>query len=76
MGTERITSDPRILFGKAIIRGTRIPVDLIVEKFADGETMESILLSYPQLKKEDISSALEFAAQVLRNDIIYPVEAA
>ena len=76
MGTERITSDPHILFGKPVIRGTRIPVELIVEKFADGETLESILRSYPQLKKEDIASALEFAAQVLRNDVVYPVEAA
>jgi uncharacterized protein (DUF433 family) len=76
MGTERITSNPNILFGKPVIRGTRIPVELIVEKFADGETVESILQSYPHLKKEDIASALEFAAQVLRSDIIYPVEAA
>jgi len=76
MGTARITSDPHILFGKPVIRGTRIPVELIVEKFADEETVESILRSFPQLKKEDIAAALEFAAQALRNDIVYPVEAA
>ena len=76
MGTERITSNPGILFGKPVVRGTRIPVEIIVEKFADGETVETILKSYPQLKKEDIAAALEFAAQALRNDVIYPFEAA
>jgi uncharacterized protein (DUF433 family) len=73
MDTSRIVSDPNILFGKPTIRGTRIPVELIVEKLADGETVESILVSYPKLTKEDILAALDFAAQVLRSDVVYPV---
>jgi len=70
-----ITSDPKILFGKPVIRGTRIPVELIIEKFADGETIESILTSFPQLSKEEIFAALDFAAQALKSDVVYPIEA-
>jgi uncharacterized protein (DUF433 family) len=73
MDTSRIVSDPNILFGKPTIRGTRIPVELIVEKLADGDTVESILTSYPKLTKEDILAALDFAAQVLRSDVVYPI---
>ncbi len=73
MDTPRIVSDPNILFGKPTIRGTRIPVELILEKLADGETVDAILSSYPKLTKEDISAALDFAAQALRNDVVYPV---
>lgn len=72
---NRIVSDPNILFGKPAIRGTRIPVELLVEKLADGETMEAILGSYPQLTKEDILAALDFAARVLKSDSVYPIEA-
>lgn len=75
MENMRISSDPQILFGKPVIRGTRIPVELIVEKYADGETVESILKSYPQLSKEDLFAALDFAAQILRSDVVYPVNA-
>lgn len=75
MNDEMIVSDPDVMMGKPVIAGTRITVELILEKLAAGETAEQILESYPQLSKESINSALEFAARVLRADVIYPVTA-
>ena len=68
-----ITSDPKVMMGKPVITGTRITVELILEKLAAGETIEQILESYPHLTREGILAALAFAAQALRADVIYPV---
>jgi uncharacterized protein (DUF433 family) len=53
------------MFGKSVIAGTRIPVELILEKLAAGETVDDLLLDYPQLTLEAVSAALRFAGQVL-----------
>jgi uncharacterized protein (DUF433 family) len=58
---HRIVHDPKILAGKATIRGTRISVALILEKMAWGGSIESILASYPHLQREDIQAALAYA---------------
>jgi uncharacterized protein (DUF433 family) len=63
-----IESNPKIMFGKPVIKGTRITVELILEKIAEGETVETILSQYPRLTKEKISSAVRFALQNLRKD--------
>jgi len=60
---EHITSDPEILFGKAVIKGTRIPVDLILEKLASGETTEQLLKAYPRITAESIPACLRYAAK-------------
>ena len=70
---NRITVDPEILAGKPIIKGTRIPVELILDLLANGWTTEEILENYPQLKKEDITAALKYAAQVLKEEKVYPL---
>jgi len=70
--TELITSDPRILQGKPVIAGTRISVELILEKLAAGESAEQILDSYPHVPSEAIPAALAFAAEALRADVVYP----
>ncbi len=59
----RITRDPGIYRGKPIIRGSRIPVDLIIDFLANGETPESIVDDYPGLTLEDIEAAVTFTAQ-------------
>ena len=59
---NRIQIDPKVLVGKPIIRGTRIPVYLIVNLIAQGKTTGYILENYPDLTKIDIKAALEFAA--------------
>ncbi len=68
---ERITVDPKIMFGKPVIRGTRIPVELILEKLANLETIEQLLQAYPRITAEDISACLSFAQHSVKNDLIY-----
>lgn len=70
---ELIVSDPSIMMGKPVIVGTRITVELILEKLSAGETVEQILDAHPRLTKEAIQEALAFAAEVLRSDVVYPV---
>lgn len=66
--TERITADPDVLAGKPTIRGTRIAVDLILDRLAHGWTMEMLLEAYPRLVREDIHAALSFAAEILSEE--------
>ena len=58
---ERIELNPRVCDGKPVIKGTRIPVTVILEQIADGETWDALLAGYPELKKEDIQAALHYA---------------
>jgi uncharacterized protein (DUF433 family) len=60
------------MMGKPVIAGTRITVELILEKLAAGETLEQILDAHPRLTRDAIQAALAFAAGALRADVIYP----
>ena len=71
-----ILSDPAIMMGKPVVSGTRITVELILEKLAAGETVEQILEAHPRLTRESIQAALSFAADALRADVIYPLSEA
>jgi uncharacterized protein (DUF433 family) len=73
MDTKLIVSNPSIMMGKPVIAGTRIPVELILEKFAAGETIAQLLEEYPRLTEEGVRAALHFASQVLRADVVYPI---
>ena len=68
--TLHIVSDPEKLFGKPVIKNTRIPVDLILEKLAVGDTIEDLLNAYRGITKEDIAACLVFAADSIKNEII------
>ena len=72
MDAKLIHCDPSIMMGKPVIAGTRITVELILEKLAAGETMEQLLEAHPRLTKQAILAALDFAARVLRADVVYP----
>ena len=74
--TNYITSDPAILYGKPAIQGTRIAVDLILEKLAAGQTIPQLLQAYPHLKAEQILACLAFAADKVKNEVVYEVAAA
>ncbi len=76
MYKDLIVSDPNIMMGKPVVKGTRITVELILEKLAAGETIEQILDAYPRLTHEGIQAALTFAAEVLKGDVVYPVNEA
>lgn len=71
-GTVSIVSDPRVMMGKPVVAGTRITVELILEKLAAGETTEQILEAHPRITLAAISAALSFAKDTLRSDTIYP----
>lgn len=68
-----ISSDPNVLMGKPVISGTRITVELILEKLAAGEEIEQITDAHPRLTSEAIRAALSFAAESLKADVVYPV---
>ena len=75
MNTELIESNPAVMMGKPVITGTRITVELILERLSAGETIEQILDAYPRLTREGVLAALSFAADALRADVVYPAAA-
>ena len=70
---KRIVVDPKVMVGKPVIRGTRIPVYEIVLRVAQGWNFEEITEDYPRLKKEDIQAALMYAERLLEGEEIFPV---
>lgn len=74
MRKAMVISDPEIMMGKPVLRGTRITVELILEKLAAGESVEQILSEHPRLTAEGVRAAMAFAAEALRADVVYPVE--
>jgi uncharacterized protein (DUF433 family) len=74
--TKLVVSNPSVMMGKLAISGTRITVELVLEKLASGETVEQILSAHPLLTREGIQAALAFAAEALRADVFYPIEEA
>lgn len=71
---DRITSDPAVLGGKPIIRGTRISVAMILEWAASGASRDEIVAKYPHLSVDDVEQALAYAASSLGNDILITAE--
>ncbi len=68
----RIEIDPKVMLGKPVIRGTRITVELILEKLAADVPIEEILGDYPRLQREDVLAALAYARQAIGTDEILP----
>lgn len=61
---SKITSDPHILGGKPVIRGTRISVELVLSLVASGMTIDGILENYPHLKRSDVKAAIEYGSKL------------
>ncbi len=72
---DRIELNPRVCNGKPVIRGTRIPVSVILENVAQGESWDTLIESYPELKKEDIRAALLYASESLDHTEVRAVNA-
>ena len=72
MTKHLIQSNPSVMMGKPVIAGTRITVELVLEKLAAGETVQQIIDAHPRLTEEAIRAALAFAAEALRADVVYP----
>lgn len=70
--TDFIRSDPAVLMGKPVVAGTRITVELILEKLAAGESVEQVLEEHPRLSRDAVLGAISFASEALRADVVYP----
>ncbi len=68
-----IEANPAVMSGKPVIAGTRITVELILEKVAYGETVDQILDDHPHLTREGVLAALQFALESLRGDVVYSI---
>ncbi len=69
---KRITMDQKIMVGKPVITGTRIPVELILKMLAEGMKEKEILAGYPRLTKEDLQAALWYAKELVEDERVYP----
>lgn len=76
MQREWVVSNPKVMMGKPVIVGTRITVELILEKLAAGETVEQLVEAHPRLTWDAVSAALAFARDALRADVVYPLSEA
>jgi uncharacterized protein (DUF433 family) len=70
MTTDRIEINPDVMLGKPVIRGTRIPVELLLRKLSEGATEVDLLDAYPRLTREDIQAALAYAADTVAHETI------
>ena len=66
---NRIAVDPNVLVGKPVIKGTRIPVYLVVQLIAAGMNIKDVLKEYPELKEDDVKAALLYASKLLEREI-------
>lgn len=73
MAERLIVSDPGIMMGKPVITGTRVTVELVLEKLGSGETIDQLLEAHPRLTREGVLAAIRFGGAALRADVAYPV---
>jgi uncharacterized protein (DUF433 family) len=66
--TDRIEVNPRVMLGKPVIRGTRIPVELILRKLSEGGTEADLLDAYPRITRADIHAAMRYAADTIAHE--------
>lgn len=71
--SDHIASDPQVLAGKPVVRGTRLAVDFILGLFASGWTQDRVLQNYPSLTPEALKAVFAYAADALHEDVIIPV---
>jgi uncharacterized protein (DUF433 family) len=69
MESPRIVTDPKILMGKPCLAGTRISVELILEKLGAGESIEGIVADYPHITREGVLAAIRYAAEAMRKEV-------
>jgi uncharacterized protein (DUF433 family) len=71
--TERIEISPAIMLGKPVIRDSRIPVELVLRKLAEGAAVANLLDAYPRLTEADIRACLAYAADTVAHEEMYPL---
>ncbi len=75
MKKKRIELNPKVCNGKPVIRGTRIPVSVILEQIAEGISWDTLLANYPELERDDIKAALHYAMSSLEHTEVRTVDA-
>jgi len=65
---QRIVSDYKIMLGKPVIKGTRVTVEVILKKLAEGASVRDVIKMYPNLKKEDVLATLNYASEVISSE--------
>lgn len=68
--TQYINSDPKVMLGKPVIKGTRITVELILTKLSEGFTADDLIEIYPNIKEDDVKACIAYAAQVIQSEQI------
>ena len=71
---ERIEINPEILVGKPVIKGTRLSVEFIIMRLAQGRSHDDLLQSHPGLRRDDIYACLAYASELLESERVYPVQ--
>ena len=74
--TDRIEVNPDVMLGKPVIRGTRIPVELLLRKLSEGASEADLLEAYPQLIRDDIHAAMRYAADTLAHEEVVFIDKA
>jgi uncharacterized protein (DUF433 family) len=72
MESNRIVVDPRIMAGKPVVRGTRIPVDLVIKRLSQDLDLRTLFESYPRLTEDDVKACLAYAHQVIQGEDVFP----
>ena len=72
--TDRIEVNPQVMLGKPVIRGTRIPVELLLRKLSEGASETDLLEAYPNLTREDLHAAMRYAADTLAHEQVVFVD--
>jgi uncharacterized protein (DUF433 family) len=73
MSKALIQSNPSVMMGKPVVAGTRVTVELILEKLGAGETIDQVLEEHPRLTRQGVLAAVRFGGEALRADVAYPV---
>jgi uncharacterized protein (DUF433 family) len=74
MSHDRIASDPDVMFGKPVIKGTRVPVEHVLRKLGAGQSVEGILEDHPHLSEADVYAAVRFAADYMAQEDVVPMK--
>jgi len=71
--TDRIEINPSVMLGKPVVRNTRIPVELVLRKLAEGATVADLLDAYPRLTEADVRACLAYAADAVAHEELHPL---
>ena len=71
---DRITVDPEVMVGKPVVRGTRIPVELVLKRLAHDLDLVSLFEAYPRLTEEDVRACIAYAHALVSNEDVFPAQ--